>query len=198
MGKRNLEDLKLGIVEANFTFVSDLQERQRWEERGFTPTDIVPTIGADEGDVSLVGMPLRLVDIQDKYVGREIVGLETYFGTYGMGGAGFLGIQLDCDEAVIPSWIIFCLWCSDRHTRLDALPFQNDEESRGRIIGAKIIAIDFSSECVAFSLIKDEHTMTLAFCYTPDAKKLIVEQLEYEPPLRELVLAIYDGSNLLV
>lgn len=123
MMQRNLEDLKLGTVEANFTFVSNAEEQQRWAARGFISSDAVPTIGADEGDISLIGMPLRLCDEQEKYTGRKIIGLETYFGTYGMGGAGFLGIQLDCDEDETPSWIIFCLWSSERHTRLNGKPF---------------------------------------------------------------------------
>lgn len=76
--------------------------------------------------------------------------------------------------------------------------FQDGDEDRAKIVGSTVTAIEFLSDSVAFSLAKAQQTTTLAFCYTLDAKDLIINQIGDEPLLDDLVLAIYDGSNLLV
>jgi hypothetical protein len=62
------------------------------------------------GDVPPWGPTCELVDFEppsltaDKLVGRTVDEICTYVGTYGMGGAGFLGLRLGSQWLVIAFW----------------------------------------------------------------------------------------------
>lgn len=59
-------------------------------------------------------------------IGRKVVALSPYCGTYGMGGPGFFGLKFDNDE-----WLILKLWGADGWLNVDRKPLIATKDMNG-------------------------------------------------------------------
>jgi len=163
MSKRNLEDLKMGLVEANFVCI-DKRDKSLWLERGFAENRDYPIFlnELEDDETVMLGIPETIDGFgTDNLVDAKIIDVSTCLGTYGMGGPGFFG--LSCDTAKGAFWLTFTVWGSGQYAVLDdrvieCHPQYNDQynpwwsrnrdECKSIVIGAVIKQVElFDTEC---------------------------------------------------
>jgi hypothetical protein len=116
---QKLQDLQMGLVEANFVVI-DNAEKPTWIERGFMECREFPIFLTElnEDETVMLGVP-RALDAfgTDKLLNAEILKVSTNLGTYGMGGPGFFGIQCGADPDSV--WLNVALWNAASYILLD-------------------------------------------------------------------------------
>ena len=73
------------------------------------------------GILSYSRSPKRFVDEQERFIGAMVEETESCFGSYGMGGPGFLGLRMGCAKG--SEWIVYRLWAAVEWLRLDGRLF---------------------------------------------------------------------------
>jgi hypothetical protein len=70
-------------------------------------------------------------------IGRRIRSASTHIGDYGMGGPGFLGLELDAHESRPREWLVLCLWGAAEWCLFDGVPIESNPKSRMKEVGTK-------------------------------------------------------------
>ncbi|MBE6876409.1 MAG: hypothetical protein E7496_06760 [Ruminococcus sp.] len=112
-------ELNMGLVEENFTVIKK-KDMKLWEERGFKKIWKYPIFHYRQkfSEVIMLGKPLTISEFgTEKLIGSKILDYNLYFGTYGMGGAGFFGLKLEGAFGI--RWLVYCIWSAGEHILLD-------------------------------------------------------------------------------
>ncbi|WP_162921798.1 hypothetical protein [Listeria costaricensis] len=199
MKKRALDDLKLGTVQANFAIVN-AENRTFFEKQGFVPTNVVPMIGAEPDEEALVGEPEIFVEVCDRYLGCKSEEIDGYSGTYGMGGAGFVGIKVVARQMEQHQWIVYCVWSAENYIELEqAGQKKSFKENEQELIGRIITDIQVTDEGIVWELADNGEISRCVFRYDRELKEAMERQYERPAPsLENLMLTIFDGTDLLV
>jgi hypothetical protein len=98
LGKKpDPNDLNMGEIGRYAIFVPQ-EEVAAWIEKGWKEDPAFPVLfgrSLPEGIVAVFGKPKTILEVgTDEIVGRYITDYSPYYGSYGMGGPGFLGFTL--------------------------------------------------------------------------------------------------------
>ena len=116
----------------NFAVVSrnDEIKIRMWTDRGFeVTTDIEPYIFEcdTESNYIFIKKPDLLMGIDKvKICGKKVENIRTGFGSYGMGGCGYLGFKIK--DGCNFLWIVICQRNCENHIQLDGRPFTCSKE----------------------------------------------------------------------
>lgn len=119
MKNRNLEDLEMGLVEANFICI-DKNQKSLWEERGFEEQRDFPIFLSqlEDNETVMLGIPKTIIEFGlNNLIYAKVLEASTCLGTYGMGGPGFFGLL--CDTKKGPFWLTLAIWCSGQYVMMD-------------------------------------------------------------------------------
>jgi hypothetical protein len=98
LGKKpDPNDLNMGEIGRYAIFVPQ-EEVAAWIEKGWKEDPAFPVLfgrSLPEGIVAVFGKPKTILEVgTDEIIGRYITDYSPYYGSYGMGGPGFLGFTL--------------------------------------------------------------------------------------------------------
>lgn len=125
MKKHDYLNLKSANVE-QYSMVIKKKDLKHWQSLGWAE---FTEIGLPEGDEQawmlygkmkksetlIFNRPTLLRNIEtDKIIGRRVIDVTCYLGTYGMGGAGFFGLLLDTNE-----YLVYTVWSSGEYVIID-------------------------------------------------------------------------------
>lgn len=103
----------------------------KWLERGFVPVaDSGPYCFECDIELSyvLTRQPLTLATFcPEQLIGQRIAEVHNLFGTYGMGGCGFMGFKFRVGDCFI--WLVIGLWNGEAHLTLDGRVFTCAKEN---------------------------------------------------------------------
>lgn len=86
------------------------------------PEDFEPQSQFDLPD-EREGIPLKtLKEVGDIFTGRYVIDVSMHLGTYGMGGAGFIGLKFSKTEVHEEQWLVFRTWGAEDWLLLDNKP----------------------------------------------------------------------------
>ena len=111
--------LNMGLVNENFTVIKK-EDLKLWEERGFQKIRKFPIFlyKPNPAEVIMLGKPLTISEFgTEQFIKSKILDYNLYFGTYGMGGAGFFGLKLEGAFGI--RWLVYCIWSAGEHILLD-------------------------------------------------------------------------------
>jgi hypothetical protein len=117
--KRNLEELNMGLVEANFVCIHK-SEKAIWLGRGFEEQRDFPIFLGELNDdeTVMLGIPRTISDFgASNFEGAKVLKISTSLGTYGMGGPGFFGLL--CGTKQGHFWLTFTVWGSGQYVMMD-------------------------------------------------------------------------------
>lgn len=112
-------NLNMGLVKENFTIVKK-EDQKLWEERGFQKIRKYPIFRykPNPAEVIMLGRPQKILEFgTENLIHSKIIDYSLYFGSYGMGGAGFFGLKLEGDFGI--RWLVYCIWSAGEHILLD-------------------------------------------------------------------------------
>ena len=72
------------------------------------PGGSIGCLGTFFGVALFSRVPRPFHSCSDKWIGAKVVGYSTHLGSYGMGGCGFLGVEIE--KSGSPKWLLFPLW----------------------------------------------------------------------------------------
>lgn len=217
--KRNLMELDMGFVEANFVII-EKNEKTLWVTRGFEEQREYPIFlyELEDDETVMLGIPKTIHDFGvSNFIGSKVLKVSTRLGTYGMGGPGFFGLL--CDTMRGHFWLTFTVWDSSEYIMMDDRVIEchpdynraytpwkckTDNELNSILSEAIISIIDLSdSEC----------KMSLRFTDGTDHEIVIYRYSEKLPPmgngdsrkpafeegnLSDYLLITYEGTVLQV
>jgi len=178
--KRNLEELNMGMVKANFIDISVFQKR-KWIKREFAEykkcnymaywNRLIPIYNPFK--TVMLGEPKTITGFgADNFIDSKILGASTFHGTYGMGGAGFFGLLCDTKKGQFN--LIYTIWASSEYVLLDGRviechpnyinqynPWEAHGEIKYKISGKNSVLKD--AVITGIELSKQECKMTLNF-----------------------------------
>lgn len=72
--------------------------------------------GVKKDQTVILGKPTTLRDVDvDLLIGKEIIAYNSYYGSYGMGGPGFLGFVFEDSHDIL----VYAVWGSAQYTLVD-------------------------------------------------------------------------------
>lgn len=119
MAKHKYLNLNMGLVKENFIIINR-KDIKLWKDRGFEPIRKYPIFHYRPklSEVVMLSKPLDINQFGvDSLKGSKIVDICLLFGTYGMGGAGFVGFKLQNYFGV--RWLVYCIWSSGESILVD-------------------------------------------------------------------------------
>ena len=108
-------------------------------------------------------------------VGRRVVAACTRLGSYGMGGAGLLGIGLGETDARPAEWLVLCLWRASQWCLFDGQPVGSHERSTLRAFGEeRFVSVVAGKEVVHFE-VQDRWCCLLIGSRAPEERRYVLE-----------------------
>jgi hypothetical protein len=83
---------------------------KNWKPKGMHPFE-QPRKGS-------IPITLRQTGLE-RILGRQVLSISQYLGSYGMGGAGFFGLQLKKTKEYSMDWLVLRLWGADNWLHFD-------------------------------------------------------------------------------
>lgn len=224
MAKHKYLNLNMGLVEENF-IVINRKDISLWKSRGFEPIRRYPIFlhKPKLSEKIMLGKPLNINQFGvDSLKNSKISDICTFFGTYGMGGAGFVGFKLESYFGT--RWLVYCIWSSGEHILLDNkilqchpsfanwykpwIDFNSQEKSledlKSFLKGLTIQDIQLSKEDLTIHLVDDKntthtiHTQKFSSKF-PEQGGTSKKRKSFENGSMEgYWLVIYDGTDLRV
>lgn len=117
--KHQFLNLNIGLVKENFVVVKKT-EKSLWEERGFKKIHKYPVFGykPNSFEIIMLGVPLTIEEFGiETLKNSHIIDVCTCLGTYGMGGPGFFGLELQGEYGT--RWLTYCIWHAGEHILFD-------------------------------------------------------------------------------
>lgn len=119
MAKNRYLNLNMGLVKENFIVIQK-EDIQVWKDRGFEPIRRYPLFGyrLKFSETVMLSRPLDISQFGvDSLKRSKVTDVCTLFGTYGMGGPGFVGFKLESYFGV--RWLVYCIWAADESILVD-------------------------------------------------------------------------------
>lgn len=125
MIKHDFLNLKIGDIE-QYSMVVKKKDLPKWEKLGWLAFNRIVLPEGDEeafmlyGDIEkdellIFNRPQYLNQIgKDEILGLEIIDFSSHLGTYGMGGAGFFGLELSNGE-----YLVYAVWNAGNYVMVD-------------------------------------------------------------------------------
>lgn len=224
MAKNRYLNLNMGLVKENFTIVQ-CKDIPLWKSRGFEKVRRYPIFRyiPKLSEVVMLSKPLNISQFGlDSIKSSVVVDIDLSIGTYGMGGAGFVGFKLQSYFGV--RWLVYCIWSAGESILLDDKiiechskyqnrynpyvsmdSWQNDVSSLKRLInGWKVQDIYLDDTTLEIILIDDKsnkHTIyTSQFCDKfPEQAGTDKKRKSFEDgTMQDYWLVIYDNTYLSV
>ncbi len=119
------ENLQMGLIK-QYSLMIPKEQLGGWLERGWIE---VPGFrhfhsAPRPNETFILGKPLTLLERGEKtLLGGRIVGYSTWYGTYGMGGPGFLGFEIEGEqkskEQEENEVLVYAVWYAGAYTLID-------------------------------------------------------------------------------
>jgi hypothetical protein len=120
---------------------------------------------------------------------RRIRSTCTHIGSYGMGGPGFLGIELDANDSRPKEWLVLCLWGAAEWCLFDGQPIESNQLSRLTAIGADAFAQAVAGGEITTAKIEDK---SCELCITTAGRAAVCR---LEVPSDTGKLPVYGGTG---
>ncbi|MNI08567.1 hypothetical protein D3C73_616090 [compost metagenome] len=114
-----LHQLDMGLIK-QYSMIIPAQELEQWTAKGWHEDQSFTDFhySAEEGEAMLLSRPRQLKEIEaDGLLNSRIVDLSSNLGTYGMGGPGFFGLQLELDGR--EQYLVYAVWASGQYIMMD-------------------------------------------------------------------------------
>ena len=189
MKKHDFLNLKMGIIE-QYAMIVKKTDLDYWKKLGWLTYVEIGLPKSDEQSFMLYGeikknemlifnKPVLMRDLpKKKLIGRQVTGVSTRLGTYGMGGPGFFGLLLDSLE-----FLTYAVWGAGSYVLIDdrvvectsnlykkVRPWMShyDEENNwddltDHIVGSTITSFSFTHETCLLKLKKKNKTIEVLF-----------------------------------
>jgi hypothetical protein len=115
----------MGMIKA-YSLIIPKTELSLWLDKGWVEVPDFHSFhyAPSPSETVVLSKPLRLSDVDaTSLVGRTILAYDTHYGTYGMGGPGFLGFTLS--DSILQRYpantdvLVYAVWGSGNYTLID-------------------------------------------------------------------------------
>ena len=217
-------NLNMGIVKENFIIIKR-KNKEIWKDRGFYAKRSYPIFRnkLKSSETIMLGKPLNisqfgLINLKKS----KIIDISINFGTYGMGGPGFVGFKIEGYFGC--RWLVYCIWSAGEHLLLNdrvfscniafarkydpwidpISPEESFEEMRNDLIGMSIYYIELGEKNIYITLIDENYNVCSIKSYKesddfPEQGGTGKKRKSFENgKMEDYWLVIYDGTDLMV